>query len=1069
MNKLFVSVVMALVSFHLVFAQEQSKPIRLIAEAEDFKIVKGKWEVMPYRENYFASTFALTFLSRMACLSAPEQVEEEAVAEEKVIIPHDGTFDVLARFEQPYDFSVEFTVEIEQKGKVVYKEVFGKLTDPKIWGCSGNATARRVPMQRFAWGGTDNVVWQEKGSVQLSSGEAIIRLKAGPQKDGDKLRLQAARRNVDLICLTDDKEGREAQKTKAGNTYLEMDGWLVQAGDLYIRIKNLGQNSIAPVLAPYMYGQHSPYYVHLRDWPSIKVFKTGYAESELKYQNAGPRLHSVKSSVIAPKLSPDLMKNPEPEDIKLKTGESSGWVPIGHLMDSLNDCKWVLTTKDKLGVEFGIPDGKGGIEVIKTLEVSKDTTFEIPGNIAPNPHLKKILAERWWLPVIRTDVEALNWLLAEVAKFPKKGSTPKRFLIYSIMGFGGGLNYPEGKQLALALGDNTAVNQEGKKRGIVCHLPNPDPEWVSAELAKGKLDDTYIVSYGDETHLPVVKPDDATFKEWLKSKGVPGYDKAVYTTDKNNEWYYYSYLCGVENGAKKYIAGTAKYGEKGILTGANYSPHANYLVTEMHYIRPFKMKALTMPWSEDYVWQIPDFSVQIVGYLTSGLRAGAKYHNMPIHMYVMPHSPGNTPKDFRLSFYTCVANGAKMINYFCASPLAVGSTENYVATADLPMWRVIHDCSHEAGIFEDYVMDGKVREAKVGILLSSVDDIMTGVENMSLALHNNERKALYLALKHGQIPVDFVSEDDVIDGLTKDYNLIYVCQQYLHSKVIKALKKWVENGGVLVAMAGGGFMDEFGKVNKEVGELYGVKEQRLNRDPDFLKYILVENKPFFPKQDLPRYKPIDFASWSMGDRKVEGVIVENKFFRMPQEGDRKVENVGVIGWKQDIVPSDGKVIGKFSDGKPAVIEKVHGKGKAILFGFMPGQEYLRKALPLRPVDRGSCDNSYAHFIPTNVDHNLRKAITEDFLPAGFVKPVEVSEPLIEVSCIDTEKPSKKLAVPLINYSEKKLDNLVVKISGIKKISKIRSVEHEKINYKIEDDKLVITMPLNLTDMLLIDL
>ena len=68
----------------------QAKPVRLMAEAEDFKITKG-WGIVPYRENYFASTFAISFLSRMACLGAPAQLKEEAVAEQVVNIPHDGT------------------------------------------------------------------------------------------------------------------------------------------------------------------------------------------------------------------------------------------------------------------------------------------------------------------------------------------------------------------------------------------------------------------------------------------------------------------------------------------------------------------------------------------------------------------------------------------------------------------------------------------------------------------------------------------------------------------------------------------------------------------------------------------------------------------------------------------------------------------------------------------------------------------------------------------------------------------------------------------------------------------
>src|SRR5262245_60797170 len=88
----------------------KTKPVRLLAEAEDFTVEKGPWSVTPFRENYYASTFAISFLSRMACLSAPAQIAAgaEAVASQKVNIPHAGAFHVLARYEQPFNFSAEF-------------------------------------------------------------------------------------------------------------------------------------------------------------------------------------------------------------------------------------------------------------------------------------------------------------------------------------------------------------------------------------------------------------------------------------------------------------------------------------------------------------------------------------------------------------------------------------------------------------------------------------------------------------------------------------------------------------------------------------------------------------------------------------------------------------------------------------------------------------------------------------------------------------------------------------------------------------------------------------------------
>ena len=73
----------------LAAGQEAAKPIRLLAEAEDFQVEKGPWKTVPYRENYYASTFAITFLSRMACLGAPAQVDKdrEAVATQKISLP----------------------------------------------------------------------------------------------------------------------------------------------------------------------------------------------------------------------------------------------------------------------------------------------------------------------------------------------------------------------------------------------------------------------------------------------------------------------------------------------------------------------------------------------------------------------------------------------------------------------------------------------------------------------------------------------------------------------------------------------------------------------------------------------------------------------------------------------------------------------------------------------------------------------------------------------------------------------------------------------------------------------
>ena len=1053
-------------------AKPAPKPVRLVAEAEDFTIKSGEWKVVPYRENYYASTFAMTFLSRMACLGAPEQTAagKPAVAEQVVTIPEADEYDVLARFEQPFNWSVEFTIEIEQNGKAVYKQFYGRIQDPKIWPLT-RPDVRIVPMERFWWGGTDNIVWQNPGKAKLAAGPATIRLIADTQSDGGKPRVNAAQRHVDAVILTNDAAGSQAQmKTR----YLPFDGWLTQDGDLYVRVTNPAEGAPCIVsVDPYTLGQHSPYYVHTRDWAGSKLLKSGLLQTDVAYRYAGPRSARVRPELLAPTVAAEkfMVADPKrptakpamviPEEEYLQPGQTSGWVPIGHMIDSLNNSKWIApsaTYKAKgaelnLKVEFGVPDGKGGVRVLRDIVVrGKPEIYEIPGNIAPGDALANILKERYWLPEIRSQREALAWVTEQVKKFPKHGKAPDRFLIYNILGFGMGANFvPEGPELAAALGDNTMIGQQGKKRGLVAHWRDVSPKFYEA----AKVDDVKVISYGDEVHLPVARIDDAQFQEFLKARGVPIDDTTkLDTKDRANRWYYYSYLASIEAGAKPYIAASAHYASKGALTGANYSPHANYLVTEKEYIRPFKLRAMTMPWSEDYVWQIPEFSVQITGYLVSAFRAGAKYHNDPIHMYILPHSPGNTPRSFRISFYTAVAHGSKMINYFCASPLAVGGTENYIDTNDVAMWRAIHDTTFDAGVFEDYVLDAKVRPAKVGLLLSPVDEIITGVTNSTLAMHNNERKAVYYALRHAQVPVDFLSEDDVLDGYLNDYKVLYVTQQYLGSKTLAALQKWVESGGTLVALCGGGFKNEFNEPNPNAATLYGATGLEIETDPQLVpKYLIAENKPFLSKQDLPLYVPIDTVSWNAGS-----------------DDATAAKAVPVIVWKQKLAATDGKVIGTFADGGPAVITKSHGKGKTYLFGFLPGQAYLKSALPIRPPDRGAVESAYAHFIPTDMDRSLRARLVDDF--ASVVsKQVTCDPELVETTCIDTPaangKPAR-LAVPLINYTGKAIDKVTVRIADLPKATAIRSVQQGELKPRFDGGAAIVELKLDAANILLID-
>ncbi len=978
-------------------------PVRLIAEAEDFAVESG-WRRVAWRDNYFASTFAITFLSRQACLGAPEQAA--AVATLRVDVPRAGEYAVLARYEQPWAFSAEFDLEVEQRGRTS-RHAFGRLADAKIWPFGGE----ELPMKRFFWGGTDNIVWQRGGRVRLDAGQALLRLRAGPQLEGGRARQRSARRNVDVIVLTTDSAGMEAQKKAS---HLPLDGWLVQDGDLYVRFTNPkdAAGPVAPVVEGFTGGQHSPYYVHVRDWPVTIVTRSGRLVEGPGALLAGPRSGRVDPKRLLPEIARKAGAPLESGDY-LAPGDVSGWVPLGSVLDALNDSQWVPQAlqpgqkpKEKrpvdLDVEFAVPDGAGGLTAVRRLRLKGKPQYLSPATVVITGNVR----ER---PQVRTQLEALRRLSEAVAKFPKR-SPPRRFPVYGLLGFSSAVKEDgelgqEATKLALSLGDDTLTRSGGpwtqalgvpeRRSRIATHwsLGRLDKGLAEAK-AKGFADEIAVVSYGDEIRIQ------------------PGH-------------------------LQDYVAATRRIERElgpAVRTGMNYSPHANFLVDATHFVLPFRERALTLPWSEDFLWQVPEFSVQATGYLVSGLRAGARAHDLPIMMYVLPHSPGNTPRDFRLSFYAAVAHGARMLHLFCASPLAVANTENYIADDDLGMWRAVYDAVHDVGVFEDYVLDGRVRPARVGLLLSFEDERQTGDSNKQGGLHNQERKAVYYALRHAQVPVDFIAEDDFRDGRVGPFDVVYVTQQYLHSKTVGALERFAEAGGTVVALAGGGFQDENGARNPATGALYGVADQSLFKDPA-LPMVLA-------KQDLPGLPALDRV----------------------QLGDLEI---GALVWKQAILPSDGRVIGRFADGTAAVVEKAHGKGRAVLFGFFPGMAYLQGGLPLRPVDRAATDAGFNHFLPTGMDPRVRQALVDAFLPPGFVRPVATSQPLVEATLIETKSP-RRLAVPLMNFSGTPLPSVTVSLRGLGAWSKVRSVERGPLQLESGEGVTNVTLPLDVADMLLLD-
>ena len=126
----------------------------------------------------------------------------------------------------------------------------------------------------------------------------------------------------------------------------------------------------------------------------------------------------------------------------------------------------------------------------------------------------------------------------------------------------------------------------------------------------------------------------------------------------------------------------------------------------------FKQNGMSMFWGEDYIFSVPE-APQIFSWMMSQVRCGVKYNQQPIHFYIMPHSPGNTPNAWRRQFHTALAHGAKVFNLFEFRPVQFAYTENYVNSPD--MYQAVRVAMHELGKYEDILQDGHVRPAQAAL------------------------------------------------------------------------------------------------------------------------------------------------------------------------------------------------------------------------------------------------------------------------------------------------------------------------------------------------------------------
>ncbi len=602
-----------------------------------------------------------------------------------------------------------------------------------------------------------------------------------------------------------------------------------------------------------------------------------------------------------------------------------------------------------------------------------------------------------------------------------------------------------------------------------------DPERILKWIRDGKVQNQfYYLSFGDEIGLPAIDIKNPAkvqaFRDYLKTQnltpaqlGLASWDDAkplatlssavaiqigvLPAEQKDNPaslarlkplyWHSLQFRTaqGIASFADKTAALRSELGSD-ILTSANLGGmHPFYWMHQSSFIESFKHHAMTLAWTEDYTYCQPEASRLVVDFEAAYLRKGASYHHQPMMYYCMPHWPGNTPEYLLQCAVMEWGQNVKDLDFFHASPDAF-STENYVTyRGGLPIWQTLRTISGMAGLLEDHLLPARTEPAKIALLLSEASDVweLNGKSQGSVVpgsdetnLSQEERKALWYALRNAGHRVDMITESDCAEGLLKNYTALYVCGRNLERRAATAIQSWVTTGGTLFATAGAARKDEY-------DEPLTTLDSILGRGPATTATRF--KGPLRARLELLFEKPLDQLKLTDG-RTLKVLCSREEFAPVPT----------------------ATILGKFANGQPAYISNTPGQGRAYYLGALPGQAYLQPAMPFTPMGKGGTQTSPWMIEGLDYDATATAVILEPLKHAKITPDTQASARGIAINRLSSPKSTLLTLVNLAQQKDGDRKNLELRIANLPHARKAWSCFHPNLTLRRDGDTVLVTLP-----------
>ena len=607
----------------------------IFLEAENLTTTGGDWRPLPWAhsDNYYSATIANTFHSRRGYLRGPVNSSADSVATGTAHVAQADNYTVLVRYEAPYRFEVPFLVTVEQDGKTLLKAVYGRRTSPKVWAFGGDRMGCGGPglVTECAWpyGATENMVWEGVNTtVTLAAGTATISLTfvngTSPHQGN---------RNVDLILLHPNRTDIDHRLTKE-TEFLPLDGLINQAGEVFVKVQNHDNDKNLTVAVP-------PSYIH------------------------------------SPYFGRHLFMNRSVEPIFVEPGGVSEWVDVGVLVGAINHGTWNWPN--------GVWNGGGGANYSFTIGVKSDPfdksaapkivalhngVFDARKNdtsvlFEANTRAKRLVRH------VGADLDAILASFEAQGKVPGKplAQTPvwaQSFSKTTVGGSGGGCGQARTYDSCKLPVDPAYPARAAK---FFSEYVNTDKNPDSMKGVSGAQLGRVVSNMGDEVMMrangarpPWPAPTNEAFHAFLRSKGIAPAavacasdwhdcnmtDITTANASAAAAWRYYLTIT-FENDVgiadfknrsdmirtnKSHHAAWAN-----LSTGANFSPTGLmrdprdgitycsncYIGNAWQWVRGFREGAMTMPWSEDWIFATPIASQQIMTMSIDAMRSGIQW------------------------------------------------------------------------------------------------------------------------------------------------------------------------------------------------------------------------------------------------------------------------------------------------------------------------------------------------------------------------------------------------------------------------------------------------------------